>query len=245
MRQCNTKKKTRSSKWPAASHQPLQTPGFQEEYRWFRWAANKGHKRTEGHKEWNLQGFHIFHLNVSVKTMLMVWVKAQHLLLKFIYTAALQNNFLEGPELHCSRTPLTGQNSKLRHGLHLLWFWRWMVKGQVVCMNPPLKTMTHFFVVPLSNNWSTDPHLSLCITYCLCIWTDTLFLSTKVALSTYSLVFLQFVRRVTTEKFQENLPVGRDADVFFIDVVVQEHGAWVLPCLFSETNPENRLLLNN
>lgn len=49
---------------------------------------------------------------------------------------------------------------------------------------------------------------------------------------------------VTIENFQENFPVGGDADVFFIDVVVQKHCAWVLPRLFPETNPEAHSLVN-
>lgn len=43
---------------------------------------------------------------------------------------------------------------------------------------------------------------------------------------------------VTIEDFQENFPVGGDADVFFIDMIVQKHRSWVLPCLFPETNPK-------
>lgn len=49
---------------------------------------------------------------------------------------------------------------------------------------------------------------------------------------------------VTIEDFQENFPVGGDADVFFIDMVVQEHRSWVLPCLFPETNPKTDSLVN-
>lgn len=48
----------------------------------------------------------------------------------------------------------------------------------------------------------------------------------------------------TIENFQEHFPVGGDADVFFIDMVVQKHSAWVLPCLFPETNPEDKSLVN-
>lgn len=44
----------------------------------------------------------------------------------------------------------------------------------------------------------------------------------------------------TIENFQENLPVGGDADVFFINVIVQKHRAWVLPRLLSETHPKAR-----
>lgn len=43
---------------------------------------------------------------------------------------------------------------------------------------------------------------------------------------------------VTIKDFQENLPVGRNADVFLIDMIIQKHCAWVLPRLFSEANPE-------
>lgn len=49
---------------------------------------------------------------------------------------------------------------------------------------------------------------------------------------------------VTIENFQEHFPVGGDADVFFIDMVVQKHSARVLPRLFPETNPEDNSLLN-
>lgn len=41
----------------------------------------------------------------------------------------------------------------------------------------------------------------------------------------------------TIKDFQENFPVGGNADVFFIDVVIQKHSGWVLPRLFPETNP--------
>lgn len=44
--------------------------------------------------------------------------------------------------------------------------------------------------------------------------------------------------RFTIKNFQEHFPVGGYADVFFVDVVVQKHGARVLPCLFPETDPE-------
>lgn len=46
-----------------------------------------------------------------------------YLFLEFFYAAALQNNFLERPQLHCSGAPSPGQNGQLWHGLHLLWFW--------------------------------------------------------------------------------------------------------------------------
>jgi len=44
---------------------------------------------------------------------------------------------------------------------------------------------------------------------------------------------------ITIENFQENLPVGGDADVFFIDMIVQKHRAGVLPRLFPETNTKH------
>lgn len=53
-----------------------------------------------------------------------------------------------------------------------------------------------------------------------------------------------FRMSVTIENFQENFPVGGDANVFFIDVVVQKHRAWVLPRLFPETNPKTHSLVN-
>lgn len=49
---------------------------------------------------------------------------------------------------------------------------------------------------------------------------------------------------VTIENFQEHFPVGGDADVFFIDMVVQKHSAWVFPSLFPETNPEDNSLVD-
>lgn len=44
---------------------------------------------------------------------------------------------------------------------------------------------------------------------------------------------------VTIEDLQEDLPVGGDVDVFLIDVVVQKHCTWILPCLLPETEPEH------
>lgn len=53
--------------------------------------------------------------------------------------------------------------------------------------------------------------------------------------------FIYIFRCISTIKdFQENLPVGRNADVFFVDVVIQKHCAWILPCLFPEANPNHR-----
>lgn len=44
--------------------------------------------------------------------------------------------------------------------------------------------------------------------------------------------------KFTIKHFQEHFPVGGYADVLFIDMVVQKHGARVLPCLFPETHPK-------
>lgn len=45
--------------------------------------------------------------------------------------------------------------------------------------------------------------------------------------------------QVTIKDFKENLPVGRNADVFLINVVIQKHCARILPRLFPEANPDH------
>lgn len=47
----------------------------------------------------------------------------------------------------------------------------------------------------------------------------------------------------TVKNFQEDLPVGGNADVLLIDVVIQKHSAWILPSLFPKTNPTNTQIL--
>lgn len=41
----------------------------------------------------------------------------------------------------------------------------------------------------------------------------------------------------TIKNFEEDFPVTRDIDILLVNVILQEHCAWVFPCLLPESKP--------